>query len=324
MSKVISDQLKEKAFEYVTGLLSESELTSFEGILSTNEELKKLINEYQSTLNASRDAFAFASDEKELQSQRLLLRGRIDQLNTQKNEMPSFVNILESLRRFLTAPQPAWAVIIYMVIAVIISKMIPVPIFENAVQVNKQSVNISDLLQSNDLKSIKLINSQNKDGRIHFAVETGNDIDITGRLNDENIQQLLFYLLLNDDNPGKRLKAVRLLQESAPQIEAQAVLVSAMLTDTNPGVRLRSIKILKNYEISELIINACIKILLEDENEAVRQQALEIISNHPMEKSLPVLQIVSVMDENEYIKAQAAMTLQSFRESVDPDAIEVK
>ncbi|HDY76110.1 MAG TPA: HEAT repeat domain-containing protein, partial [Candidatus Marinimicrobia bacterium] len=124
--------------------------------------------------------------------------------------------------------------------------------------------------------------------------------------------------------PGKRLKAVRLLQESAPQIEAQAVLVSAMLTDTNPGIRLRSIKILKNYEISELIINACIKILLEDENEAVRQQALEIISNHPMEKSLPVLQIVSVMDENEYIKAQAAMTLQSFRESVDPDAIEVK
>ncbi|MEK0337444.1 MAG: HEAT repeat domain-containing protein [Nitrosopumilus sp.] len=324
MSKNISDQLKEQAFEYVTGLLSESELISFKEILSTNEELKKLINEYQSTLNESSKAFAYTPSDEELQSLRLQLRGRIDQLNKQKNEKQSLVNILEKLKRFLTAPQPAWAVITYMFIAVVISKLIPVPIFENAIPVNKQSINIADLLQSQDLKSIKLINSQNGDGRIHFALETGNDMDISGRLNDENIQQLLFYLLLKDDNPGKRLKAVRLLQESAPQIEAQAVLVSALLTDTNPGVRLRSIKILKNYETSDLIIDACIKILLEDENEAIRQHALEIISNHPMEKSLPVLQIVSVMDENEYIKAQAAMILQSFRESVEPDAIEVK
>ncbi|MCH7762406.1 MAG: HEAT repeat domain-containing protein [Candidatus Marinimicrobia bacterium] len=324
MSKNISDQLKEQAFEYVTGLLSESELTSFKEILSTDEELKKLINEYQSTLNASSIAFAYTPSDEELQSQRLLLRGRIDQLNKQKNEKPFLVNILERLKRFLTAPQPAWAVITYMVIAVVISKLIPVPIFENTIQFNQQSFNVADLLQSQDLKSIKLINSQNGDGRIHFALETGNDMNISGRLNDENIQQLLFYLLLKDDNPGKRLKAVRLLQDSAPQIEAQAVLVSALLTDTNPGVRLRSIKILKNYETSELIIDACIKILLEDENEAVRQHALEIISDHPMEKSLPVLQIVSVMDENEYIKAQATMMLQSFRESVEPDVIEVK
>ncbi len=324
MSKNISDQLKEQAFEYVTGLLAESELTSFKEILSTDEELKKLINEYQSTLNASSIAFAYTPSDEELQSQRLLLRGRIDQLNKQKNEKPFLVNILERLKRFLTAPQPAWAVITYMVIAVVISKLIPVPIFENTIQFNQQSFNVADLLQSQDLKSIKLINSQNGDGRIHFALETGNDMNISGRLNDENIQQLLFYLLLKDDNPGKRLKAVRLLQDSAPQIEAQAVLVSALLTDTNPGVRLRSIKILKNYETSELIIDACIKILLEDENEAVRQHALEIISDHPMEKSLPVLQIVSVMDENEYIKAQATMMLQSFRESVEPDVIEVK
>jgi len=324
MSKDISDKLKEQAFEYVTGLLFDQELTSFKKILTTNKELKKLVNEYQSMVKASGETFAYSPQDEDLQSQRLLLRGRIDQLNKQKSEKASLVNIIESLKRFLTAPQPAWAVLTYMAIAVVISNMFPVPVLENAVTVNRQSIDIVDLLESEDLRNINLVNSQNGDGRVHFALETGNDMDVSGKLNDENIQQLLFYLLLNDENPGKRLKAVRLLQESAPQIEAQAVLVSALLTDTNPGVRLRSIQILKNYEISELIIDACIKTLLEDENEAVRQHALEIISKNPREKSLPVLQIVSVMDENEYIKAQATMMLQSFRESVEPDAIEVK
>ncbi len=324
MSKELSNHLKEQAFEYITGLLSGSELTTFQESISANKDLKNLINEYQSVLKTSSKAFSFTPGEEGLQSQRLQLRGRIDQLVEQKNESRSFTDIIMGIRKFLTAPQPAWAVITYMIFAVVIGKMVPVSIFDNAIPVNERSINVADLLQSQDLKNIKLVNSQNGDGRIHFALETGSDMDISGKLNDENIKQLLFYLLLNDDNPGKRLKAVRLLKESAPKMDVQSVLVSALLTDTNPGVRLRSIKILKNYASSELIIDACIKILLEDENEAVRQHALEIIIDHPMEKSLPVLQIVSVMDENDYIKAQAAMTLQSFRESVEPDVIEVK
>lgn len=324
MSKELPNHLKEQAFEYITGLLSESELLIFKERVSKNKELKKLVREYQSTLNVSGKAFSFIPSDEELQSQRLQLRGRIDQITKQKNESRSLSVVFMGIKKFLGTPQPAWAVITYMIFAVVISKMIPVPIVDDATLLNDRSINVADLLQSRDLKNIRLINSQNGDGRIHFALETESDMDISGKLNDENIKQLLFYLLLNDDNAGKRLKAVRLLQKSAPETDVQSVLVSALLTDTNPGVRLRSIKILKNYSPTELIIDACIKTLLEDENEAVRQQALEIISDHPVEKSLPVLQIVSVMDENDYIKAQAAMTLQSFRESVEPDVIEVK
>ncbi len=318
MSDSIPDQLREQAFEYVSGLLSPTEAKEFEEQLSGDHLLKKLVKEYQSTLNLSHDVFDFIPSDEELQSQRLQLRGRIDQINSQDNHVFRWRIISSKIKHFLTSPQPAWAVISYMVIAVILSKMIPMGESKN------HSINVAELLQSHELKKVKLVNSFQGDDRIHFALETGDDMDISGQLNDENIQQLLFYLLLNDKNPGKRLKAIRLLMDSAPQTEAQSVLVSALLTDSNPGVRLRSIEILRNYEPSELILEACIKVLLEDDNEAVRQYALEILSENPIEKALPVLQIVSVMDENEFIRAQATLTLHSFKESIEPDLLEVK
>jgi hypothetical protein len=323
MSKTNSHNHHNKAIAYVSDLMSKQDRLDFESELNENDELKTLVIEYKTTLNLSTKTFSFSPSDEKLQSQRLLLKGRIQQLETEYSK-PIFPNIGSRIKDFLTAPQPAWAVISYMVIAVLISRTLPLPSFDQKIPIQELGINVVDLMRSNELKNLKLISNLNGDNRIHFALETGKNYDISGGVNDLNIQQLLFYLLLNDENPGKRLKAVTLLKESAPQLDAQSVIVSALLTDTNPGVRLRSIDILQNYESSELIIDASIKVLLEDENEAVRQKALEIISNNPLEKSLPVLQIVSVMDDNEFIRTQAARTLKSFKDSVNPDKIEVK
>ncbi len=323
MSKTISRNLQDKAIAYVADIMSDQKRMDFELELKTNDELKALINEYKTTLNLSTEAFSFSPSEEQLQSQRLLLKGRIQQLESENFRSP-LPNLGSRIKDFLTAPQPAWAVITYMVIAVLISRTLPLTSFDQKLPFHESGINVVDLMRANELKNIKLTSNLNGDSRIHFALETGKNYDISGGVNDSDIQQLLFYLLLNDENPGKRLKAVRLLKESAHQLDAQAVLVSALLTDTNPGVRLRSIEILKNYESSDLIIDACIKTLLEDENEALRQKALEIISDNPVEKSLPVLQIVSVMDDNEFIRTQAARTLKTFKEEVNPEKVEVK
>ncbi len=323
MSKTNSHKHHNKAIAYVSDLMSKQDRLDFESELNENDELKTLVNDYKTILNLSTEAFSFAPSDEQLLSQRLLLKGRIQQLEYEKSK-PVFPNFGTRIKNFLTAPQPAWAVITYMVIAVLISRTLPLPSFDQKMPVQESDINVVDLMRANELKNLKLTSGINGDNRIHFALETGKNYDITGGVNDPDIQQLLFYLLLNDENPGKRLKAVRLLKESAPQLDAQAVLVSALLTDINPGIRLRSIEILKNYESSDLIIDACIKTLLQDENEAVRQKALEIISNNPVEKSLPVLQIVSVMDDNEFIRTQAARMLKSFKDAVNPDKIEVK
>jgi hypothetical protein len=280
MSKTNSHDYHSKAIAYVSDFMSKQERLDFESELNINDELKTLVNDYKATLNLSTEVFSFVPSDEQLQSQRLLLKGRIQQLESEefKSALP---NLVSRIKEFLTAPQPAWAVITYMAIAVLISRTLPLPSFDREFPVQGMDINVVDLMRANELKNIKLTSGLNGDNRIHFALETGKDYDVSGGVNDPNIQQLLFYLLLNDENPGKRLKAVRLLQESAPQLDAKSVIVSALLTDTNPGVRLRSIDILQNYESSELIIDASIKVLLEDENEAVRQKALEIISANP-------------------------------------------
>ncbi len=319
----ISNELREIAFLFISGELSKQENSEFELEVSSNDELKQFVDELQKTVEVSETAFSFTPTDEQLQSQRLLLKGQLLQLDANQKTHSEF-HFISRLKQFLTSPQPAWAVISYMVIAIVISRFVPLNEMTVISPSQNMSVNVMDLLRTDELKNIKLVSDASNGDGLHFALKTEKSIDVKGGLNDPDIQSLLFYLLLNDENPGKRMKAVKLLQDSAPQLDAQSVLVSALLTDPNPGVRLRSIGILKQYEPTELIMDASIKVLLEDENEAVRQKALEIIATQPQERSIPVLQIVSVMDDNEFIRSQAASALDIIEGSIDLEKIEVK
>lgn len=322
----MSERLKDhriRALEYVLDTLSEAERISFEKMLAENSELLELVNEYRKTLDRTQEAFTFNPSELQLQEQRLLLKGRIAQIESDQHRQLG-VDWFSRLKSFLSSPQPAWAVISYILIAILVSRFFTWN-FDSALEpVVDSSINIAELLKSEQLKNIKLTGEDSNLNGLHFIIETGKAIEINGKVNEPEIQQLLFYLLLNDENPGKRLNAVKLLQQSAQEKDAQSVLVSALLTDPNPGVRLKSINILQSSKPSELILDASIKVLLEDENEAVRHKALQIIAGNPHEKSLPVLQIVSVMDDNEYIRNQAVHVLNMIREKIAPDKIESK
>ena len=158
----------------------------------------------------------------------------------------------------------------------------------------------------------KFAENGHRDGQIRFAVESRQDLELSGTANDELITNLLFYLLLHDQNPGKRLKAVKLLQDTQPAQETKMVLVSALLTDSNPGIRLKSIQMLSTYEPGKIIQDACMKVLLEDENEAVRLSAMDIMEMAPNVSMIPALRVVSVLDENDFIRDRAQDLLRSF------------
>ena len=176
----------------------------------------------------------------------------------------------------------------------------------------KPEIDIKELLRSGQLGQIKFAENGHRDGQIRFAVESRQDLELSGAANDELITNLLFYLLLHDQNPGKRLKAVKLLQDTQPAQETKMVLVSALLTDSNPGIRLKSIRMLSTYEPGKIIQDACMKVLLEDENEAVRLSAMDIMEIAPNVSMIPALRVVSVLDENDFIRDRAQDLLRSF------------
>jgi hypothetical protein len=168
---------------------------------------------------------------------------------------------------------------------------------------------IQNIMENRTLAATSIDYPKNGTDKITFQLKAEDKFSYTGGVEDALVRDLLYYLLLNDNNPGRRLRSVKLMSEISTDNESKMVLVSALLTDQNPGVRLRAIRKLAKYPKDKTLTEACMKVLLEDKNSAVRMEALKILSQYPEEQFLPVLQVVSRLDENEFIRNEAARLL---------------
>ena len=126
---------------------------------------------------------------------------------------------------------------------------------------------------------------------------------------------MICYLLINSQNPGKRLQSVKHLKEIKPDIKITNALITTLLSDPNQGIRLKAIRILNTHPVDDTINQACMKVLLEDQNNTVRMEALKILSQDPGEDLLPILQVVSSLDDNEYIRNEAAQIMENIIEA---------
>ncbi|MBN4081190.1 HEAT repeat domain-containing protein [Caldithrix abyssi] len=319
----ISNKLKEQATLYVMDALSADERQAFENKLNTNDALKNYLLELKHTLSLTTEAFAFKPLEEDLQGQRNLLRARVNLLNSLKSTPPLQDKFRDIFERILSPRQPAWAVVSYVVIAFVIGRFLSVnPVQDIAPQNGFSSAAIMALIQEGALADVQF--EKTEDESIRLAVETKQNVDVSGGTNDEIIQQILYYLLLNDNNPGKRLKAVNLLKTVPAHDNKKLVLVSSVLSESNAGVRLKVLELLSEFETDKTIRNACLKILLEDENEAVRMGALSILAGSPSADIVPALRVVSLMDQNEYIRERAAEVMDDISFLAEDESIEVK
>ncbi len=320
MHKSLSDHQKKLASLYVLDALTEAEQITFENELAQNEDLQSYVRSLESTLDVTSSAGMPAPDDIELQSQRNLLRANIDTMASQKTKIAP--GIWEQIKAWIQTPTPAWVNLASVAAAFALGLYMMKPIPQQTPE--KPEIDIKELLRSGQLSQIKFAENGHRDGQIRFAVESRQDLELSGTANDELIANLLFYLLLHDQNPGKRLKAVKLLQNSQPAQETKMVLVSALLTDSNPGIRLKSIRLLSTYEPGKIIQDACMKVLLEDENEAVRLSAMDIMEMAPDVSMIPALQVVSVLDENDFIRDRAQELLRIFSSDETDSRVEAE
>ena len=320
MPKSLSDHQKKLASLYVLDALTEAEQITFENELAQNENLHSYVRTLESTLDVTSSAEMPVPDEFEIQSQRNLLRANIDAMASEKIKIAP--GIWEQIKAWINTPTPAWVNLASVAAAFALGLYMMKPLPQKTPE--KPEIDIKELLRSGQLGQIKFAENGHRDGQIRFAVESRQNLKLSGTANDELITNLLFYLLLHDQNPGKRLKAVKLLQNSQPAQETKMVLVSALLTDSNPGIRLKSIRLLSTYEPGKIIQDACMKVLLEDENEAVRLSAMDIMEMAPDVSMIPALQVVSVLDENDFIRDRAQELLRIFSSDETDSRVEAE
>ena len=318
----ISNKLKEKASLYVLDAMDIKTRQSFKTLIDHDDHLKQYVLELNNTLALTLDSFEYKPSEEELQGQRNLLRARTLQLDNSQSNVPLFEKISHAFDSVLSPRQPVWAVVTYVVIAFIAGRFLSIPPQQgDSTNQNFSSTGILNLIQEDAFSNIQFEKSDNDN--IRLALETKQNVDIAGGTNDEIIQQILYYLLLNDANPGKRLQAVRLIEAVPAQDSKKLVLISSVLSETNTGIRLRALDLLSQFETDKTIRDACLKILLEDQNEAVRMGALSILANSPSADIVPALRIVSLMDQNEYIRERAVEVMTDISYLAEDQALEV-
>ena len=318
----ISNKLKEKAALYVLDAMDIKTRQSFKTLIDHDDHLKQYVLELNNTLALTLDSFEYKPSEEELQGQRNLLRARTLQLDNSQSNDPLFEKISHAFDSVLSPRQPVWAVVTYVVIAFIAGRFLSIPPQQDdSTNQDFSSTGILNLIQEDAFSNIQFEKSDNDN--IRLALETKQNVDIAGGTNDEIIQQILYYLLLNDANPGKRLQAVRLIEAVPAQDSKKLVLISSVLSETNTGIRLRALDLLSQFETDKTIRDACLKILLEDQNEAVRMGALSILANSPSADIVPALRVVSLMDQNEYIRERAVEVMTDISYLAEDQALEV-
>lgn len=327
MPDTLSTKLRNQATLYALDALSESERSRFEKELKDNPDLQAELGDITKSLDLTSAASKIKVPEFVLEGQRNLLRGKIEQIESHAKDASVKVRLADAwynfTERFYVPRQPVWAAATYALVAFLIGRLaFPVtqPVATTADPAAQPDV--LQMLESGMLTSADIDLSQVDSESVSFNLQAKNDFNVEGGLNDQTVQQILFYMLKNDRNPGKRLKAVNLLSEAPPVAEGKEVFISSLLTDPNPGVRLRAAKSLSAYETDKTLRDACIKVLFEDENEAVRIAALGILAKNPTEDIVPALQIVTQMDQNEFIRDQARRIADTFRGQVAVERIE--
>ncbi len=194
---------------------------------------------------------------------------------------------------------------------------------------NNQNENVIPFVEEEDILSslgdrslitnLRFIDHDPSDGEIEFIVDAIKPVHIKGKVSDPQIQSVLTYSMLYEQNPGVRLNAINLIKTNAVQNndeEIKAALVTVAKFDTNLGVRREALKLLRRFAFDSEVREALLYILLNDENSAMRIEAISSLKEISEkgtgfnQDEISAFKENLKKEENNYVKFQMRTALQ--------------
>ena len=175
------------------------------------------------------------------------------------------------------------------------------------------------------IANVRFIESDANSGQVEFTCDAVSPVHIKGNINDERVQKVLAHALVNDENPGVRLRSVnafstQIQKLKMPDREVKAALILALKTDGNPGVRKEALKTLQGFPFDEEIKQAFLHVLMRDNNPALRIAAINSLDSTRVQGQgtdkdfLEVLKERMQSDENNYIRIRAKSVLEEIKQ----------
>jgi hypothetical protein len=171
------------------------------------------------------------------------------------------------------------------------------------------------------IQNINFIDSDPTDGEVEFTFEAIKSGRIKGKVNDTELQKILTYAVLNEQNPGTRLNSINVINANQTQKsddEIKSTLIAVAKFDNNPGVRREALKSLNELPADEDIKNALIYALLNDTSAGIRIEAINALVKGSKsginlnQKDLLLLKEKIQTDENNYVRYQAKNIIKEY------------
>lgn len=223
---------------------------------------------------------------------------------------------------FLITPQLAAAAVSFLIIGVITGYFI----FNTAGSIHYTMENPKPdqpnpgMMLSGDtrISNIRFLEKNPGSGTVEFTFDAIKPVHIKGKISDPEIQNVLTYSMLNEDNPGTRLNTINFINSAAqpqPDNEIKNAILSVVKYDANQGVRLEAMKLIKKFGFDDQVKNAMFYVLQNDSSSGMRIEAMNILvqankkGNTFNQEDLSVFRKKVQLDDNNYIRYQARTVL---------------
>jgi hypothetical protein len=176
------------------------------------------------------------------------------------------------------------------------------------------------------ITNVKFNKREEQTGNVEFTFDAISPMQVRGNINDEHVQKILARALLNEQNPGMRLRTVDMIgsqTEQTPNLlnaEVKAALIATLKHDPNPGVRKQALEVLSNYLPDTAVTRAFLYVLANEKNTGLVINAINLLDvskfeHHPISTELQqFLQHKAQSEGNQYVKIKATAALQEMQQ----------
>ncbi len=254
-----------------------------------------------------------------------LLREAREQLHRSLTIVQGSGSVLDRARDFLLGGlRPGLRLATIGSATFIVGMAVSYGIFHRAAQNSSlQDIQNGSIIAAGDsrISNVRFLNADGSNGDVEFTFETVRPVRMKGNIRDPQIEKVLAYAILNEDNPGVRLQSINAVAAQRPgDNEVKKALISALRIDKNAGVRRESLRALQNFPMDNDIKDAILYVLNHDGNPGMRVAAINLLDSLRERSVIPNKDLLEAFektvqtDQNNYIRLRAKAAIEEIRQ----------
>jgi hypothetical protein len=131
------------------------------------------------------------------------------------------------------------------------------------------------------IANVQFVSRDPKTNEIEIEYDLVRPVRLRADADDDRMQRVLAYAVINEENAGTRLRAIDALDTHGKRVhdnDVKLALIKALRADPNPGVRKHSLEVLSRMPFDRDIKDACLYVLASDDNEGLRVGAIDLLA----------------------------------------------